>query len=418
MAVVLAELVSTLCLGLPGCAGPPPAEENPPPASVKWEPALPLVLEEWTELVGTTCPLPNHEAHISAPVEGRVLATLRDKAGKQVGEGQHVEPGTVLVQLDPTLIDANLAKAAASLSVLIQKEEQARIQEKFAQLEVERTQETKGGPGGLIGVSPIDRKKAVIGLEDAQSKVRGAQLEKDAGKRDVESLQAQRRLYDIVSPIAGRLGRILVVQGQTIAPGTPVADVVDVDDQIDVLCFVSSHVIRGLALGQPARIGGLEENAGSAGEVEGKVVYLAPQGETDTGNSAVKVRFPNRVLGLRANMTVRIRVLTKPGKACRSLPESAFMEDQDPPTVVVVEDIEKKKNADGKEEDVGKARLLSAVTGVRDPVLHQVEVLRLEDREPDPKKRWKGTLETGMFITQKGQGLQTGDVVKLEADED
>ena len=69
---------------------------------MKWEPALPLVLEEWTELVGTTCPLPNHEARISAPVEGRVLATLGDKSGKQqVGEGQHVNPGTVLVQLDP-----------------------------------------------------------------------------------------------------------------------------------------------------------------------------------------------------------------------------------------------------------------------------------------------------------------------------
>ena len=166
------------------------------------------------------------------------------------------------------------------------------------------------------------------------------------------------------------------------------------------------------------RIGGLDESPGSAGDVEGKVVYLAPQGETDTGNSAVKVRFPNRALGLRANTTVRIRILTKPGKPCRSLPESAFMEDQDPPTVVVVEDIETKKNADGKDEQVGKARLLGAIVGIHDRVLHQEEVLRLEDHEPDPKKRWKGTLETSMFVTQKGQGLQTGDVVKLEADEE
>ena len=148
-------------------------------------------------------------------------------------------------------------------------------------------------------------------------------------------------------------------------------------------------------------------------------MFIGPQGETDTGNVAVKIRFPNKELALRTNTTLRVRVLTKPGKACRSLPESAFMQDQDPPTVIAVEDIETKPvEGNAKPDQIGKARVLRAITGVHDRVLKQIEIIRLEDPEPDPKKRWKGNLENAVFIVAKGQGLQTGDAVKLEQDED
>src|SRR5205085_1788902 len=78
---------------------------------------------------------------------------------------------------------------------------------------------------------------------------------------------------------------------------------------------------------------------------EGKVEFIADQAEADSGLLAVKVRFPNRDLKMRANGVARVRVLTKPGKACWTVPESALMEDQDPPAVVVVEDVEVKTNA-------------------------------------------------------------------------
>jgi RND family efflux transporter MFP subunit len=379
---------------------------------------LPLVLEEWTELVGSTTPLPDRMARITAPVEGRVLDLLKDKSGKAVSEGQHIEAGTVLVQLDPSLINANVDRTRAALGVLGQETEQAKIAEKLARVDVDRLRDIKAG-GGLAGVSPIEIKKAEIALEDATSKVAAAQLKREAGLKDLQALQAQQKLYTIATPIRGHLGRLLVVQGQTVSIGTPIAEVVDVDDQIDVLCFVSSQVSRQLALGQTARVGALGEDAGAAANIEGTVVFIGPQGETDTGNVPVKIRFPNKELGLRPNTTLRVRVLTKPGKACRSLPESAFMQDQDPPTVIAVEDIETKPGEGAaKPDQIGKARVLRAITGVHDRVLKQIEIIRLEDPEPDPKKRWKGNLENAVFIVAKGQGLQTGDAVKLEQDED
>src|SRR5437588_10081128 len=105
-------LIGLACVPL-GCSrATPPAPEKVPPAPVKWEGARQLFLEEWTELVGTTEPLPDHAARVTAPVEGRVLAVLTAAAGKPVAEGQPVKQGDVLARLDATVLAAAREKAA------------------------------------------------------------------------------------------------------------------------------------------------------------------------------------------------------------------------------------------------------------------------------------------------------------------
>src|SRR5262245_13924340 len=78
----------------------PPAEEKVPPAPVKWEGARQLFLEEWTDLVGTTQPLPDHAARVTSPVEGRVVQILPTANGQTIAEGQPVPKGALLAQLD------------------------------------------------------------------------------------------------------------------------------------------------------------------------------------------------------------------------------------------------------------------------------------------------------------------------------
>src|SRR5215468_3943007 len=87
-------VLSGLCFGCTSAT--PPTEEKVPPALLKWEGLRQLVLEEWTELVGTTQPLPDHAARVTAPVEGRVLAVLPASGGKPIVEGQEVSQGDVL----------------------------------------------------------------------------------------------------------------------------------------------------------------------------------------------------------------------------------------------------------------------------------------------------------------------------------
>jgi RND family efflux transporter MFP subunit len=405
-----------------GCGGPAkPAEEKAPPATVKWQGPSLNNLEEWTELIGTTVPLPDRVARVTAPVEGRVLSVLGDAGAKPIVEGERVQAGAVLVQLDPSLIQANLAKAEASQEVLRQEERQAEYAVELAGSEVERLrklkeEEDRRPPDQRTTlVSPVDRLKADYALKDTQSKLKAAKGRLAAGAKEEESLRTQLRLHTLSAPIAGRLGRIQVVRGQTLAVGTLVAELVDIEEQIDVLCFVPPSLVRRLKRGTAARTGGLES---TAAEAMGEVEYIAEQAEPDTGNFAVKIRFSNKDTHLRANTVLRTCVLTQPGRECLSVPESAVREDEEQSTVVIVQDVKTKTNDDGKEETVGVARRLVAKLGVRDRTLHQVEITRLEDPEKDPAKKWQGDVKDALFVVEKGHGLQTGDAVKLDVEGD
>ena len=406
-----------------GCGrSAPPAEEKAPPATVKWEGPVQGALEEWTELLGTTTPMPDRVARVTAPVEGRVQSAFSDAGSQPVVEGQRVEKGTPLVQLDPTVVEAALAKSAAGQDVLKAEQNQAQFAVELAAAEVERLrllklEEDKSPGGARTLVSPVDRLKADYALKDAGSKLLGTTGRLAAGVKEQESLRAQLRLHTLTAPIAGRVGRILVVRGQTLSVGTPVADVVDLDEQIDVLCFVPPSLVGKLKVGQPARSGGFDAGPASV-EAEGEVVFIADQAESETGNFAVKVRFSNKEVRLRANRVLRIRVLTAPGKECLIVRESAVQEDDEQPTVVVVTDVKVGPNADGKEITTGVARRLKVVLGMRDRTLHQVEIVRLEDPEKDPAKRWAGEVKDALFVVEGGQGLQTGDAVKLEVEVD
>jgi len=395
-------------LGLPGCGKTPAAEEEKtPPAPVKWEQARHLFLEEWREFSGTTVPLPNHAGRISAPIDGLVMSVLRAPDGKQITEGQEVQPGDVIAQLDDRAARADCDRAEASLKSLTEEVLQAESAVRVATIEVNRLRQLSQNL-----ISPFDVKKAEAAHDDAESRLRAARAKEVAGKREVDALEAKLGLYTLRAARRGRLGRILVVPGQALSVGTPVADIVDVEDQIDVLTYAAPRDAHLLALSQTARLGGWD--AANESGPEGQVVFIADQAEPETGMFAVKVRFPNRQKHLGANVPQAIRVRVRPGKDCLAIPEEALMEDQEPPGVLVAEDIKTTKDEKGKEQQTGTARQLQAKIGMRDRVLHQVEILGLADKD----KKWKGNLEESLFIVEKGQGLQTGDAVKLEQEDE
>src|SRR5262249_22791458 len=239
--------------------------------------------------------------------------------------------------------------------------------------------------------------------------------------------------YSLTALIDGRLGRLLVVPGQTLAAGTMVSDIIDIDEQIDVLCFAPAGIARKLKKGQKAKLGSAEDPAAAHAAAERQVEFIAEQAELDTGTFAVKVRFPNRAAGLRANSVVRISILTSPEMPRLVLPESSLFEDQDPPTVIVVDGYKETTVKEGDKEKVvktGTARKLRVKVGIRNRAFGVVEIVGLED--PDTEKPWKGTLvpgegvfepavnegrEEARFVVQRGRGLRTGDPIRLEEED-
>jgi membrane fusion protein, multidrug efflux system len=401
-----------------GCGRATKPEEKPPPAPVKWMEARQLFVEEWTDMVGTTQPPPDRAAHVSAAIEGHVVSLLQDADGKSLVEGQRVKKGEVLVRLDDGVARANRDKVAADIEELKQQVKQAEQTVKLDEIEVGRLEKAmKVTVGGSISIPVTDLEKAKVVLEESRSKVKSAELKLLAGQKQLIAIDEQLKLYTITAPIAGRLGRMLVARGQTLAIGAAVTEILDIDEQIDLLCFVPPVVVRKLKLGQAVRVGSVDdpESRKSTGP-EGRIYFINDQAEVDTGNFAVKVRFPNAQLGLRGNVTLKVRVLTMPGRAALTLPESALMEDQDPPAVIVVNNYKVKEEEGKPPVETGTARKLVAKIGLRDRVNKVVEILSVND--PEEKDRWQGSLDTAKFVFQRGQGLRNGDEIRLEAEED
>jgi RND family efflux transporter MFP subunit len=406
-------LLASLTLGCR--AAPPPPEEEHPQAPVKAEAAKKVLLGEYTDLLGTTQPLPNHSARISAAVEGRVLSVLGDGQGSVVVEGEQVKAGQVIVRLDDRVVRANREKLQAALQELEEQKKQSGYAMELAEIEVNRLEELrrsspKGGPVPLV--SRVDLDKAVVARKDAESKQKATLAKQAVTTAELKALDEQLDFYTLRSPIAGRLGIVQVVPGQTVNAGAVVAEVVDLDD-IDVLCYAPPAAVARLALDQPAKL--IVEEAQSEPVKEfpaGKVAFISVQAQPETGNVAVKVRFPNRDHRLRANAVVRVDVLTKPETERLTIPEAALMEDLEHPTVIAVQEVKTEKGPDG-ENKLGKARLLHAVLGVRDRQRHVAELLGLED----PEKKEKINPQDVLFVTEGGHGLRNGDVVKLQEEE-
>jgi len=394
-----------LVVFLLGCGRvPAPSEEENPPAPVKVVAARMVELGEWTELLGTTQPVPGRAARVSTAVESRV-AVLGDGNGAGVAEGDRVRAGQVLARLDDRVARANRDKLAATLAELDEQKKQADYAVELADIEVRRLMElSRGSTTDNPLVSRVELDKARIARKDAQSKQQGVAARQDATRAELKALDTQLDFYTLRAPIAGRLGLFQVLPGQTLPVGTTVAEVVDLD-AIDVLCYVPPRTARRLEVGQPARI------AGQKGP-PGRVTFVAVQAQADTGNFAVKVRFRNRERGLRASAVLRIQVLTQPEKERLTIPEAALLEDQEPPVVIVVEEVTTEKDAEGKEEKRGKARQLRAVLGIRDREQHRVELLRLED----PKTNKEVSPRDVLFVVEGAHGLQDGDPLKLEVE--
>jgi RND family efflux transporter MFP subunit len=420
-----ALLLLTLAVLPVGCGQAPPAEENLPPAPVLAVNPRTLVFGQWVELDGTTQPLPQHSARVSAAVQGVVRTVLTGEDGKPVHEGQLVHVGDVIAELDRRIVEADRAKVEAGLKDLEQQKVQADIAVKLAQMQVRQLEglmnrsTSAGGraAGGLEVVSAVELDRARLGVESAQSQAQAAVAKHGAAVKELKAYDLQLGLYTLRAPITGRLGLLQVAPGQSIAPGTPVADVIDLD-QIEALCYVPPHTRTGLALDQPARFVRTRENGQvELGPSSGKVVFLAPQAQTDTGNFAVKVRFPNKDGRLLANTVIKVQVETQPEKERLTIPEAALLQDQDPPAVIVIDKLETKKvvdNGEEKEQKIGVARRLLATVGARDREWHVVEILSLKD----PDKKQNVPLDDVLVVTKGANGLRDGDPVRIAEEDD
>jgi RND family efflux transporter MFP subunit len=359
------------------------APEDAPRAPVMAEQAKEQSITETVELFGSIQPLPASSARITANVSAQVRSILQDANGKPLHEGQLIRRGEVVVQLDDRL--------------MIEPKKQAENALEVASNDLIRKQKLRADPMTKSSVSDFELEQTKLAKEDAISKLK--------------QIDEQLQYYKIRAPITGRLGRIQVQIGQAVSPGTPIVEITNLEDEVDALCFAPPNIVRKLHLHQSAALG----TSGNEGP-EGEIIFISPIAEADTSLFAVKVRFPNRAQFFwqrewRANTAVKVQVSTQSRSKTWVVPVDALMEDQEPPAVIVIEDLKTEKNKEGKEEKIGKAQILAAEVGLRDH--EHVEILSLKTVE----KKQPVAIEGAWFIVKGGHGLHDEDPVKLEVEE-
>jgi HlyD family secretion protein len=209
-----------------------------------------------------------------------------------VEEGQRVEAGQILVQLDPRSYDAALAQARASLA-------RARADLELRRKEIARAHEL------------VDRGvKSQADLDVAENQLKVAEAQVTLLAAAVDKAEVDREDTVIRAPTAGVILEKFKEVGEIAVPGgfagsgelIRMANLEDMRAEVDV----NESDLSRVKMGQPAEV---QPDAYPDRRYPARVVKLYPQINRQKGTLKVEVRIENADEWLRPDMSVRITFL-------------------------------------------------------------------------------------------------------------
>ena len=338
--LMLISLVTVICVCLQtGCGRSVKAavdESVPVPIQVR----TPAIVERPDSVTASGSVEGSETADVAFQVGGRVVRVL-------VEEGQHVSKGQLLAEIEPTdyrnAFNTATAQKEAALAEAQKADAGPRKQElEQARIDFERSEDEYKRMKLLLerkSLPPNDFQKFEAAYKAARERYEMAK--EGTRKEDIAAALAQahaaeaqakeegKRLSDtrLLAPLAGNISMRKVDPGQTVAAGTPVFSIVDLNPV-------------KVRVGVPeAEIGKVKYNA--AAEVfapslpgqrfEGKVGIIGVAAEAASRTYTVKIIVPNPGPVLLAGMVAeahifgptKARVLTIPGEAIVPDPQGA-----------------------------------------------------------------------------------------------
>ncbi len=252
----------------------------PPPESVtsakveaaEWEPTRPAI--------GTL--VAERGVTLGAELPGTVRAITFES-------GTAVRRGAVLVRLDTSAEEAQLAAAEAEASL--------------ARLSLDRARRLRRGEA------------------NAQADLDAAEARARQGDATVENLQATIAKKIIRAPFDGRISIRQVELGQVLAPGTPIASLQSVSP-IHADFWLPQQALAELKPGQRAR---LHVDAFADQAWQGEITTVNPEVDPATRNVRVRATFQNADGRLRPGMFANVEVLSAERRPVLVIPATAVM---------------------------------------------------------------------------------------------
>ncbi len=224
---------------------------------------------------------------------GRLESKLVDVAAKEplrvkeilVGEGDRVKPGQVLVRLDTTTLDAELARARASvaatqerLAIATAAIARRKAEIELAKIEVERTRklvEEHAGTQREYDARKTALETTTAALAEEEAKLQTAKQEVEVAQANVATIQTRIDDATLRSPVYGRVLYRLAEPGEVIAPGGKALTLVNLKD-IYMEIFLPAQQAAKLKIGAEGRIT-LDYAPGRA--AAGYVSFVSPEAQ-------------------------------------------------------------------------------------------------------------------------------------------
>jgi len=154
---------------------------------------------------------PKKKVDVSADITGRIT-----RIG--VREGDLVQKGQFLLQIDPTIYQANQQRATAAMSSAEAGAVQARANRDQSQRSLQRTKELREQNPNLVSQEQLEQAQTAFEIADAN--FTAAQHMVSQARAGLQEAQDQLAKTHLTAPMAGRVTRLAVEEGEVAVPGT------------------------------------------------------------------------------------------------------------------------------------------------------------------------------------------------------
>ncbi len=253
------------------------APQGDPAIPVKIEVARAVPISDTTEYVATL--KSRDSASIMPQVEGQITEI-------RVHSGDHISPGAVLMQIDPSKQQATVNSQEQSKAA-----QEANL--KWAQQQYDRISALAAA--GVVSKQDLDQARTALDSAKAQLQSLDAQ---------VREQQVQLHYYSVVAPSAGIIGDIPVRVGDRVTTTTPLTTV-DKPGSLEAYVYIPIERSSQLKMNMPVEIVDGAENV----VAESRVSFISPQVDNTTQTVLVKARIANNEDKLRHLQFIRARVI-------------------------------------------------------------------------------------------------------------
>lgn len=299
---------------------------------------------------------PAASARVASPTLG-VLASAH------CAEGQRVEKGATLFQLDTRMASAEAQKATAARGSAKATLDRLAAGVEFSERELERTKKLASEQLA----SDKDLRAAELLVTTARKELIEANARVIEADKTAQAAQTQAALLRILSPLAGTVVKVNVNPGEAIEAATVLAEVIDLDRLI-VAATIPAAELRYLKIGLPAQIiagerqggeakaeGDDEKKADSKGDekkaeakdaeqkgegdgariLAGQLAFLGFQVDMRSDTVSVRVAIP-RDAGLRPGQYVRVRIVVEEHEGRLGVPRESIIRGEEGASIALV----------------------------------------------------------------------------------